>query len=290
MRGHFDSAAMLLDSGARMPRDKIVSGVQHDLASFDKTRGQLRSAEQRLAVANDQDVRTGYTPREGPAGAIPLVCDSIWTDLWIRERPATEAVRRLDALVARFPETGARGLQPSDLMNIAVYYAVAGRIDRARAMIARLDHDVPDSVAARGVLALRRWAEGEIALAERNYEAAVRDFRAADAPDGVPLPSTIFRDALLGRAFDLAGKRDSAIAALERYVSTPYTGRWWWDANYLAGSEKRLAELYEAKGDRAKAIHYYQMFVDLWQHADPELQPHVVEVKKRLARLAKSTG
>jgi hypothetical protein len=27
------------------------------------------------------------------------------------------------------------------------------------------------------------------------------------------------------------------------------------------------------------------MFVDLWKNADPELQPQVAEVRKRLARL-----
>jgi tetratricopeptide (TPR) repeat protein len=53
----------------------------------------------------------------------------------------------------------------------------------------------------------------------------------------------------------------------------------------LAGSYKRLGELYEARGDRQKAMLYYTKFVELWKNADPELQPKVAEVKKRLARL-----
>jgi len=52
-----------------------------------------------------------------------------------------------------------------------------------------------------------------------------------------------------------------------------------------APSARRLGELYEAKGERVKAAHYYQMFVDLWKNAEPELQPQVLDVKRRLARL-----
>jgi len=57
------------------------------------------------------------------------------------------------------------------------------------------------------------------------------------------------------------------------------------DADYLAGTYKRLGELYEAKGDKTKAASYYTKFITLWKDADPELQPRVAEVRKRLARL-----
>ena len=94
----------------------------------------------------------------------------------------------------------------------------------------------------------------------------------------------------LARAFDLAGARDSAITYFERYLATPNSARLGDDLWFLAGTYKRLGEPYEAKGDRAKAIHYDQLFVDLWQHADPDLQPKVAQVKQRLARLERSSG
>ncbi|HWP36045.1 MAG TPA: tetratricopeptide repeat protein, partial [Gemmatimonadales bacterium] len=53
----------------------------------------------------------------------------------------------------------------------------------------------------------------------------------------------------------------------------------------LPNAYRRLGELYEAKGDREKALRYYGDFVDLWKDADPELQPVVREVKERMARL-----
>ena len=61
------------------------------------------------------------------------------------------------------------------------------------------------------------------------------------------------------------------------------------DAYQLAPALKRSGELYEAKGDRAKAADRYRRFVELWKDADPELQPGVREVRARLGRLATET-
>ena len=52
----------------------------------------------------------------------------------------------------------------------------------------------------------------------------------------------------------------------------------------------RLGELYETKGDKAKALEYYGKFVDLWKDADPELQPRVAEIRKRIGQLAGEPG
>jgi hypothetical protein len=60
------------------------------------------------------------------------------------------------------------------------------------------------------------------------------------------------------------------------------------DRQYLAGTEKRLGELYEAKGEKQNAVAHYTRFVELWKNADPVLQPKVEEVKKKLARLGNS--
>lgn len=80
---------------------------------------------------------------------------------------------------------------------------------------------------------------------------------------------------------------DSAIAMYERYIATPDGSRWRTiDHHALAGAHKRLGELYEAKGDRQKAASHYAQFIELWKNADPEFQPRVAEVKRRLARLS----
>jgi hypothetical protein len=48
----------------------------------------------------------------------------------------------------------------------------------------------------------------------------------------------------------------------------------------------RLGELYERQGQPVLARDRYASFVDLWQDADPELQPAVTEARRRLRALA----
>jgi len=80
----------------------------------------------------------------------------------------------------------------------------------------------------------------------------------------------------------------------ERRLSTPGDKGWeltgWGEdvrgAYAIAATLRRLGELYEARGDRAKAREYYGHFVDLWKDADPELQPLVVDARASLKRLS----
>jgi hypothetical protein len=58
------------------------------------------------------------------------------------------------------------------------------------------------------------------------------------------------------------------------------------DALHLAPALRRLGELYEEKGNRDRAAHYYGRFVELWKDADPDLQVQVADVKRRLTRLS----
>ncbi len=88
----------------------------------------------------------------------------------------------------------------------------------------------------------------------------------------------------LARAFDLAGQRDSAIAYFQRFIDAPH-GYLFEDQDWLAGSYKRLGELYEAAGDLSKAALNLEKFVELWKDADPELQPKVQDIRNRLNRV-----
>ena len=53
---------------------------------------------------------------------------------------------------------------------------------------------------------------------------------------------------------------------------------------------RRLGELYEARGDRQKALEYYDRFVALWSDADAEFQPQVDDIRRRIAALAGERG
>ena len=93
---------------------------------------------------------------------------------------------------------------------------------------------------------------------------------------------------VLARAYDQANNADSTIAYLERYLGTTITFRINPDTWLLAPAHKRLGELYEARGDAKKAAEHYAAFVELWKHADPDLQPKVAEARTRLERVRRA--
>ena len=50
------------------------------------------------------------------------------------------------------------------------------------------------------------------------------------------------------------------------------------------------ARIAESLGEREKAIDSYRFVVDVWRHADPELEPYVREARAGLGRLAAESG
>jgi len=245
-------------------------------------RGRLADARRLRAEAHAIEVQRG-------AASSPFdeALEQALTEAWFEERPA-QAVKRLDSALAHVEMRTLTVDQRNDF-SLAGTYAIAGRADRARAMIAQFDADVKDTTVRRSMEPQRHWALSEIAIAEGRAADAVTEIRKADSlPDGPANDCARCTYAALARAFDLAGMTDSAIVTFERYLATPY-----WlpidlraDPTHLAGTYKRLGELYEAKGDRQKAASYYSKFIELWKNADPELQPKVAEVRRRLARLS----
>ncbi len=116
---------------------------------------------------------------------------------------------------------------------------------------------------------------------------AVQQFHAADmGPDGAPDCCEACIDYNLARAFEAAGNADSALA---HYATTSISAvptlvlnmEWMGDA----AVQKRLGEIYDSRHDRTNAIKHYAEFVDLWKDADPELQPVVATVRKRIGEL-----
>jgi tetratricopeptide (TPR) repeat protein len=203
--------------------------------------------------------------------------DSAEIDAWYHDdKPG--AIRSLERALAAYPlDSMPATVRPYD--RLAFLYSVAGRPDRARAVIDQASRD-PRAGYPEDIQGAIHGALGHVALAERRYDDAVREFRASDV--GL---CTVCALPNVARAYDLAGNADSAIAVFNRYVDAPSRNPPA-DALHLAGSYKRLGELWEAKGDRQKAASNYTRFVELWKNADPELQPKVAEVKKRLARLS----
>jgi tetratricopeptide (TPR) repeat protein/tRNA A-37 threonylcarbamoyl transferase component Bud32 len=198
----------------------------------------------------------------------------------------TRAVRRVEQALAS-KNIRSMPFPSRPYFGFASFFALTGQPQRARALLAQYDAEVPDSNTRKIREPGRHSVLGNIALGEGRPLDAVREFwrgdTTYDGPDG-SCAICVLDD--VGRAWRAAGVPDSAIFYWEKYLNTPYYGREGMDASQAALMHKWLGELYEAKSDLPNAAKHYRMFVQRWEHADPELQPQVAEVRRRLARMA----
>jgi tetratricopeptide (TPR) repeat protein len=196
-------------------------------------------------------------------------------ELRYRNRPA-RALAMVDSALARTPLDS---VLPGDRQydELARFYAAAGRLERAHEMAAAADSN--DQLLDRKLLADRGWTRGVIALAENRLPEAEALLRVA--ADQHQCTICVLPD--LARAYEAAGKTQAATAVYERYVTTPWFWRYETDALELGAAIMRLAELYDAAGERAKAAAVRGRLLLLWRRADRELQPLVTEVRSKLA-------
>jgi eukaryotic-like serine/threonine-protein kinase len=278
----YDEFERALDSArarAGAPAVKVL--LAYNRAVLAGVRGRITEFE-RLTLATQQLDSAQGTPKP------PAIVDSLnlsINDAWFRN-DAARSVQRLDASLAALPlATLPEADRPYSMTAVA--YALSGRPDRARGVLAQSRREIRDTALLRARQTDEQRALGQILLAEGKPLEAVQAFRRGDmAPDGPvgdgQLPA-IFN---VARAFDQAKLADSAIAHYERYVQLPLSFRIWEDVNYLAATHKRLGELYDARGDREKAAMHLGAFVELWKNADPALQPAVADARRRLRQLA----
>jgi len=196
--------------------------------------------------------------------------------LELRYRSSPErAVGMLDSALARLPlDSVLPGDRPYS--DLARFYARAGRLTRAREMLAAAEAN--DRVLGRPAGPLRTWTLGVIALAEgRNAEAEANLRQAAEA-----IECTICALPDLARAYEAVGKPAAAVVVYERYISTPWLWRYEPDAVELGWAMKRLGELYDARGETGKASAVRTRLLQLWRRADPELQPVLADIRGRV--------
>ena len=168
--------------------------------------------------------------------------------------------------------------------------ADAGHVDEARQLLdewrARAG---PSDLGFRADSAL---AVGAIAAAERQWDRAVAAFLAWN---GSPAGSSmhLYNRGLPEAAAILArrGQADSAIVLFERALATSSLfGGDFYEASWYSQALSTLGDLYEARGNRSKAIEYYQRYVELLEHADPPIAAQVAAVREKIARLSGESG
>jgi len=126
-------------------------------------------------------------------------------------------------------------------------------------------------------------ARAAIAEAEGRLEEAAVGYRQwHDAADAFCNVCALYR---LGALYEQLNRPDSAISVYEEAITFQYDSPQYQDPDWRVPSMLRLAQLYEGRGDTDEAIEYYNRFVELWQDADPVLQPIVEDVRGRIAGL-----
>jgi tetratricopeptide (TPR) repeat protein len=278
-RGDYDSASRAFRRGL------APKGSAADRATAASFLAMLARLQGRVSEARRLDRLASEIDGSAEAALRPPIEES-WAEVRLglgRNR----AVRRLDSLMespgfARVERTA----RPYD--ELALLYALAGRPQEARAVAAQGELAVRSSGPVGERLLSGRMhrmfgdgLQGALLLQDGRFEESASRFRRANvAVGGVRwLPD-------LGTALDRAGTGDSALAVYEQYLESTWNFRLKADALQLAPMLRRVGEIYEARGDRVRAAQVYQRFVALWRGADPELQPHVAEVRHRLIEVA----
>jgi tetratricopeptide (TPR) repeat protein len=239
------------------------------LATIYMTQGRLAEAERALRRVIASGARPGAGSR-----ALTAAVHLAYLELRYRHAPAA-ALGTMNAALARVPLARIpESDRPYD--DVARLFADAGQPARALELITQSARTrfgrqrVGD--------AHRRWTLGAIATAEgRAWEGEIEIHGAAETH---PCPICALPD--LARAYKVAGKPDSAIATYERYLRTPWQRRFETDATELGFAMERLGALYQQQRDSAKAAALYTALLQLWRRADPELEPLLADVRRRL--------
>jgi tetratricopeptide (TPR) repeat protein len=269
---HYDSLAKASDLYWRVQGFMTVSGIQ-------VLRGRPRAAEAAALAAMQGEESRGI---DRASLVIPLRLAMV--DVRVRSRPE-EAAARIERALARKPLASMSPVNRPYGLLIG-FYATVGNLSQARTLLAEYERTIPAELRMRDAEA--KWGMGRLAVAEQRYAEALQLFRASHELDAFGCRTCRAVD--IGETFDRMGQADSALAAYGGVATLPaqllYEGR---DID-LPIAYQRLGELYESKGDKAKALEYYGKFVDLWKDADPELQPRVAEIRKRIGQLAGEPG
>jgi serine/threonine-protein kinase len=277
-----DAAAQQDWEGAERNAETTIAAARGDtltlidpyeaLAAIVMTQGRLAEAERhwrtQLALSAAADSRGRHL-----FGLLQLAR----LELRHRDAPA-KALALVDSALAATPlDSVLPGDRPYD--DIARFYALAGRLTRARELMAGAE--LNDSVLARTASAERSWTRGVIALAEGR--AAVAESELRQAADAHECPICVLPD--LGRAYEATEKPGAAVTVYERYLNeATWLFRYEVDGVDLGWVMNRLAELYDTRGETAKAAEMRGRLLRLWRRADPELQPIVAAARDRLPR------
>ncbi len=243
------------------------------LTGLAAVRGRMAEAERLAEEIAERSARRGDS-------ALALFYTGYLAQMDVRLRNDPQrAIRRLDAEARRYQ---LERRSPADFGYgwLAWAYSVAGGRWKAAEMLAAMEASRDPRF--RYDRFFDRLIAAYLAQHERRYDSALAALRLVDSRG-----CTSCWKPHLARVFDLAGMSDSAIAYYRRYVDDPGRPPFWefLEPAHRAEVYEALGRLYEESGDRQQALDFYGRFVDLWENADPDLQPRVRAARARIAAL-----
>ena len=239
------------------------------LALVDAVQGHVDEAKLRhadAAAANDE--------RRIPAAALfaAISVARLELDLLGESAPALRGVE--EALSSK--PLAEMNIVDRPYFSLIAVLADAGQPDRAQELLSEYEQVIPPELFDEDEA---RRTSGRIAVARGRFGDGIAEFlRAEDGRCTGRCPE-------LARAYDAAGQRDSALAVMERWVTTPRFVGMTQDASNRGPFYERLGQLYDDRGDLENAAKYYAAFIELWTDADAVLQPRVQAAQTRLQEI-----
>ncbi|MCH7473460.1 MAG: protein kinase [Gemmatimonadetes bacterium] len=242
------------------------------LAFLAATRGRFRSGDRQFRHALSM-----FEQREMESGRQRLTVEweMVRTQALGIDRRALTEVESVVAtdVMASLP------LADRDYEGLIVFFVMAGEVERARGLLRDMELSGQPALSRDLERSFDR-AAGWVALADGEIDRGLARLR--DGIDGWACGPCGLN--VLALAHDVADNPDSSLSYWEQYLDTNW-GIPGIDSRALPVAYRRLGELYEQRGNRDKAVRYYNEFVELWKDADPELLPQVEEARRRIAIL-----
>jgi serine/threonine protein kinase/tetratricopeptide (TPR) repeat protein len=265
-----EAERLAIANRARLAGDTIqLVDAYEQLAGIVMTRGRLAEAERLWRTQLMLSTRSESYGRR-LFGAIQLgLLELRYNKQPARARAIVDSVLALQPLGSVLPAD-----RPYEALTR--FYAQAGDVARARVLLAAADSN--NRALDRIMTAEMAWARGEIALATGDLRGAETELREASRDHWCPicvLPS-------LGRAYDMGGKPDLALATYREYLSTPWLLRYESDAIEAGRILRRMGELYERAGQRDQSQRAWNDLLTLWRNAEGAAALEVREVEKLL--------
>lgn len=253
------------------------------LAVADAARGRLREAREHAAEAGRIAEERDWASLVADATAQLAL-----TDLLVGGAPerAVEALRQLET-DAPFDSSGLGALT---LATVAVAASLAGDAELAARAADALDRIAPPGTRSDDDEAGAHWAAYAVAMTEGDAERALEAIDAFELSLFGPCEGRRCAGSLeRGMALERLDRLPEAVAAYETHLSGLQLGLYQLELATPWVLE-RLGELHERQGDAARAAEYYGRFAELWNEADPELQPRVRRARERAAALVGARG